>query len=223
MSRSPKRNLAPVCALAAAATVFSAARGQDLGLTAHMGTLGLGADVFMSVQPGLGLRASLNYFPFDIRFEADSIDYSLELPSPQLLLVADFYPAGQFRLSGGVMIGPTDFEVTGELVEPRVIGNTVYSPAEVGIITGTVDTHDISPYIGIGFGNPAANRISFFFDLGVAFHGNPQASAAADGPIASSPGFRHDLDTEVQDIQDDIENIIVYPVLSLGFSIRLGR
>ncbi|HSM16102.1 MAG TPA: hypothetical protein VK845_03765 [Gemmatimonadales bacterium] len=121
------------------------------------------------------------------------------------------------------MISTSSFDLTGELDGPVDIGGTTYTPAEVGNLTGTLETRDVSPYIGLGFGNPATSRVGFFVELGVAFHGNPKASATADGPIASAPGFQQDLDREIQDITDDVENFIVYPVLSIGVSIGLGR
>lgn len=222
MRRSAKWIVPFVVALVATSLVASPAPAQELGAAAHVGTLGLGADVAVSVHDNVGLRASFNYFPFDINFEVAGIDYSVDLPSPQFMLLADFYPTGQFRLSGGLLISSTDFDVTGELQQAVDIGNTTYTAAEVGNLTGTFATRDVSPYIGIGLGNPVASRIGFFLDLGVAFHGNPEVSAQADGPVASQPGFQQDLDAEVQELQDDVDNIIVYPVLSLGISFRLG-
>jgi hypothetical protein len=66
--------------------------------------------------------------------------------------------------------------------------------------------------------------VGFFLDPGVAFHGNPQVTAVtANRPVASQPGFQQDFDREVQDIQDDVENVIVYPVFAIGVSIGLGR
>jgi len=210
-------------AMIAALSMATPAGAQEVGLAAHVGSLGLGADVAVSVHPNVGLRAGGNFFPFDINFTSSGVDYSLGLPSPQFMLLADLYPTGSFRVSAGLMISSASFDLTGKLDGPVNIGGTTYTPAEVGNLTGTLETRDVSPYIGIGFGNPASSRVGFFLDLGVAFHGNPQASAAADGPISTLPGFQADLDLEIQDIQDDVGSIIVYPVLSIGVSIGLGR
>lgn len=218
---SPK--LAPLFGFLGAIAISTPAYAQNLGMTAHGGTLGLGVDVVLPVQSNFGLRAGVNYFPFDLNFGGDSIDYRLSLPSPQVALLADLYPVGQFRLSGGFLIKWAEYDVAARLTDTRRIGDGIYTPEEVGNLTGRVVTHDLSPYIGIGFGNPAAGRVGFFFDLGVAFHGNPQVSASADGPVSSDPGFQQDLAAEVQDLQDDLENIVVYPVLALGVTIQLGR
>jgi hypothetical protein len=216
-------NLIRVCALGAALFLAPPVHAQGVGASAHAGTLGLGADVAVSVSDELSLRAGANFFPFDINFDESDVDYDLDLPSPQFLLLADFYPIGGFHVSGGIMVSTSDFDLTAELSEPVEIGETTYTPAEIGNLTGRLATRDVSPYVGIGFGNAAASRIGFVFDLGVAFHGEPRVSATADGPVASLPGFQQDLDAEIAEIQEDVENIIVYPVLSLGISIGLRR
>jgi len=212
-----------VVVLVAASTVRPSAVGaQDVGVAAYTGTLGLGMDVAVSVTDLVGLRGGISGVPFDINVEADGVDYDLELPSPRILLVADFHPTGPLRLSGGLMISTEDFRMDAQLREPVEIGNDTYTPAEVGTLTGNVAVRNVSPYVGIGVGNPTAKRIGLFFEAGAAFHGNPDVSAEADGPISTDPGFQADLDAEVRDIQDDVENLVVYPVLSLGVSVRLG-
>jgi hypothetical protein len=218
-----KHNTVRLGTVIAALSLATPVSAQDVGLAFHVGSLGLGADVAIAIHPNVGLRAGGNFFPFGINFTTSGIDYSLDLPSPQFMLLADLYPAGSFRVSAGLMIPSANFDLTGELDGPVNIGGSTYTPAQVGSLTGTLETRDVSPYIGIGFGNPASGRVGFFLDLGVAFHGNPQASATVDGPISAAPGFQQDLDREIQDIQDDVENIIVYPVLSVGISIGLGR
>ncbi len=196
---------------------------QGAGLAVHAGSMGIGVDGALLLHPNLGVRAGANYFPFDINFNASDIDYNLEMPSPQFLLAADFYPVRSFRLSAGLLISTNNFDLTGELDGPVDIGGNTYTPAQVGNLTGTLATRDVSPYLGLGFGNPASGGVGFFVELGVAFHGNPKASATVDGPVSTVPGFQQDLDREVQDVQDDVEDYIVYPVLSIGFSIGLGR
>lgn len=114
-----------LCSIFLVVLISAPARAQNLDMAVHVGSMGLGADLIATVQSNLGLRVSLNYIPFDINSDADSIDFSLDLPTPQVLLVADFYAAGRFRLSGGVMISSGDFEARGELTEPVEIGNTI--------------------------------------------------------------------------------------------------
>lgn len=222
MKGTAVRKLTRLCALSAGVWFAVPLHAQGVGVAAHVGTLGLGADVAVALRDDLGLRAGANLFPFDLNYDESGIDYDLSLPSPQFLLLADFYPVGGLRLSGGLMISTTDFDLRAELDGPVEIGGTLYTPEEVGSLTGILSTRDVAPYLGIGYGNPATSRMGFFLDLGVAFHGTPEVSAEADGPVALLPGFQQDLDAEVAEIQDDVDDVVVYPVLSVGISIGLG-
>jgi hypothetical protein len=210
-------------ALIAAAVLVGPARAQEAGLAIHVGSMGVGIDGAVMVHPMVGIRAGANYFPFDISYNSSGIGYNLGPASPQFLLVADLYPTRSFRVSGGLMISSADFELTAKLDGPVDIGGTTYTPAQVGKLTGVLETRDVSPYVGIGFGNPAVSRVGLLVDLGVAFHGNPKAGLSADGPVAALPSFQQDLDQEAQKIQADVENYVVYPVLSIGVSIGLGK
>ena len=194
----------------------------ELGFAPHVGTLGLGVDVAVTVHRQVGLRGGINWLPFDINVEHESVDYELDWSSPHVPLLVDFYPSGQFRLSGGVLFSPSTYDVTGRLAEATDVGDNVYTPQEVGTLRGEVSTNTTSPYVGIGYGNPAAGALGFFFDLGVAFHGNPAIAVTADGTAAADPQFQADLDAEVVELEDDLESWVVYPVLSIGLSFGLG-
>ena len=42
----------------------------------------------------------------------------------------------------------------------------------------------------------------------------------ANGTMAADPGFQADLAREAKDIQDDLDDLEVYPVLSVGIFFR---
>lgn len=218
--RAPSRVLSLPAALAL--LLAPPLQAQETGVAVHVGTLGLGADLAVSITSRLGLRGGVNLFPFDVEDRAEGVDFTVSLPSPQYMLLADFYPAGHFRLSGGALISPSKLDLRGTPTEPVDIGDGTYTPQEVGTLSGRITTRDVAPYVGIGFGTPTRSRVGFLLDLGVAFHGAPELSVSASGPAASDAGFQADLDAEVQDYQDDIDGIVVYPVLSIGISVRVA-
>ena len=132
----------------------------------------------------------------------------------------DLYLLGPIRLSGGAIYTTADMVLAGEITGSIDINGITYTPTEVGTLTGTVITKELSPYAGIGLGNPAGrSRIGFFLDLGVAFHGTPAFTLTATG--SSVP--QAELDAEAQSIQDDLTNITVYPVVKVGFYIGFWR
>ncbi len=198
------------------------ASGQ-IGVAAHAGTMGFGADVAASLTTRLGLRAGINITPYTPKFTADDIDYEFNFPSPQFTALADLFLVGGLRLSGGVRISTEDLSLSGQLSNSVDIGGTTYTPAEVGTLTGAIVTKEVSPYFGIGFGNVARSRIGFFADIGVALHGSPEVSlTASEGSLASDPTFQADLAREAQDFEDDIDWFTFYPVLSFGISFGFG-
>ena len=196
------------------------AHAQGAGIAFHVGTLGVGADIAAAFGSHIGLRSGFNFFPTDIDITVSDIPYQIDFASPTFTLVLDLYLVGPLRLSGGGVFSPDDIVLAGEITGPVDINGTVYSPAQVGIITGTILTNELSPYAGIGLGNPGRSKFGFFLDLGVAFHGTPGFTLEAVGGSASTLlQFQSDLAAEAQSIRDDLSNIIVYPVVAMGFSI----
>ena len=134
----------------------------------------------------------------------------------------DLFLVGGLRLSGGARIAASDLSASGQLAQSVEIGDEIYTPSEVGTLTGAIVTQTVAPYFGIGFGNVALSRVGFFADIGFALHGSPELTlTASEGSLASDPAFGADLDREAQSFEDDIDWYTFYPVLSLGVSFAL--
>ena len=214
------KKISGVLILAGLALIPSRAHAQA-GLAIHVGTLGVGADIAASFGSRIGIRSGFNFFPTDIDATVSGIPYQIALASPTFTGMLDLYLLGPLRVSGGAVYTTADIVLAGEITGDVEINGIIYSPAEIGILTGTVLTKELSPYAGIGLGNPAGrSRIGFFLDLGVAFHGTPGFTLTAVGGSANNlPQFLSDLAAEEQSIQDELVNITVYPVVAIGFYI----
>ncbi len=195
------------------------AHAQGAGIAFHVGTLGVGADIAAAFGSRVALRSGFNFFPTDIDATVSDVRYQVDFASPTFTLVLDLHLVGPLRLSGGGLFSTDDIVMLGEPAGTVNIDGTSYPASQVGTLTGTIFTNEVSPYAGIGLGNPARSKFGFFLDLGVAFHGTPVFTLEADGPLSSNLAFRADLAAEQQSIQDDLTNIIVYPVATIGFSI----
>jgi hypothetical protein len=207
-----------VLTVAAVAVIPSQAHAQA-GIAIHAGTLGVGTDIATTFGTRVGLRAGFNFFPLEVDATVSDIPYQIDPASPTFTVTLDLYLAGPLRLSGGAVYSTDDIVLVGELTEPVELGGFFYSPSEIGILTGTVITNELSPYAGIGIGNPGGSKFGFFLDLGVAFHGIPGFTLTADGTASDELQFQAALEAERQSIEDDLSSVTVYPVGKIGFSI----
>ncbi len=210
------------CVVGLAVTITALPTAAQVGVAAHVGTMGLGADVAVSLSPRGSLRGGANFVPYTPEFTADDIDYEFNFPSPQFTALVDLFLTGGLRLSGGVRIAPDDLSASGQLFFNDTATTEIYTPTEVGVLTGAIETQKVSPYFGIGFGNVALSRVAFFADLGIALHGSPEVTlTASEGSLAGDPAFQSDLNQEAQSFEDDIDWYTFYPVLSFGVSFAL--
>ncbi len=204
------------CVLILAGLAFIPSRAHaQAGIAIHVGTLGVGADIATSFGSRIGFRSGFNFFPTDIDATVSGVPYQIDFASPTFTVMLDLYVLGPLRVSGGAIYTTDDIVLAGEVTAPVTINATIYSPAQVGTLTGTIITNELSPYAGIGLGNPGRSRFGFFLDLGVAFHGTPGFTLDTVGGSVSQV----DLDAEELSIQDDLANITVYPVVTIGFLI----
>ena len=175
----------------------------------------MGGGVVLGLSNRLHIRGTVDFFPYEPVVDISDIRFEFKLPTSVRLLV-DLYPLGGFRLTGGVLI-QGDVNVTGE-PGPQEIGGTMYTSAEVGTLTGNM-SFDTALYGGIGFGNPIGKSLGISLDLGIGVRSEPVVTLDATGTATNDESFRMDLIQEQSDIQDDVELLRYYPVISLAISI----
>jgi len=195
------------------------ALAQEIGVGIRAGTLGIGAEGALALSDQLAIRGGLGSFFFEVDGEMDGVDYTVTPPSFTGTLGLDFYPnGGAFRLMAGFMFRNGDFEMeSGDISQAGgvEIGDEVYY--DEGYLFGTVTSSSAAPFVGFGFGKHTSGGFGVFFDLGLAFVGDPDVSMRATGAIASVEGFQQELDKEVQQIEDDATPYLKYwPILNFG-------
>jgi hypothetical protein len=192
-----------------------------VGLTAKIGTLGLGLEATVGASDYLGFRFGINGMSAGptVLTDEGSIDTDMEWLSYGALV--DIHPfGGGFRLSGGGLINKNKFKMNADMTEPVDLNGVEYYLSD---LSGSVTFEELAPYAGIGFGNAvgADGRWHFSFDLGVMFQGTPKVEASATASDPSIQGVVDDaLAAEVADIQEKAENFTLYPVISIGLSYR---
>jgi len=216
-----RRNLAVV--IAASAVLYAgAAAAQQTSVGVSAGTPGIGLELGYDVSDMLGVRANGNFFSMSKDVESDGTNYDGKLKLFSMGLLGDFYMFDSgFRLTGGAYYNKNRVNLTATPTSNTEIGGTVYTPAEIGSLTGRARYNKFTPYAGLGYtSNRGEPGLSFVFDAGVMFQGRPDISLTGNGAITSTPGFQADLERERQEIADDLKWTRFYPAVRLGVAYR---
>ena len=194
-----------------------------VALTGAAGSTGLGGGVILGLTDRLNLRGELTGFPVRPATELEEVYYEFGLPTMRRLLL-DFYPAGGFHLSvGGFHGGSLEAVHRGVAGKTVLIGDGDYDGGQVGTFTARLELGGVSPYFGLGFGNPVTKRVGVHLDIGAALlRTTPTVTFEATGPIADDPGFQAELASLTESSGEDLEVVAFYPVISLALTVGFG-
>jgi len=213
-------------ALLAVASSVSAEGNYESGVKMGVivGTTGFGTEVAKPLSKNWNFRFHGTGGDLDKSFIKSDIQYDADLKLTNIGALVDWHPGGSlFRVTGGGFYTKNKFNVTASLViNGNAIGNNVYTSAEAGSLTGSIETGNvIAPYFGIGYGNRADldDGLGVSIDLGVMYTGSPKVSLTADGLLASNSTFMSDLDEEERNISSS-NYFKVYPVTSIGITYK---
>ncbi|MBN2182778.1 MAG: hypothetical protein JW715_12780 [Sedimentisphaerales bacterium] len=197
---------------------------QDSGrfaVSGKGGTLGLGGDFTMGVTSNVNARAGFNMLDIDFdEEEIDDVEYDLGVELSSLSALLDWHVFNNsFRITGGLISMDNSINLDARPTESVEIGDNIYLPADVGTLSGSVEFDNIAPYVGIGWGNPLTSnqRWGITCDLGVAFTDSPDVALSATGLAA---GLAADIEKERKEIEDDLDSLKFYPVISFGLFYR---
>jgi len=205
---------------------------SEVGIAGTAGTLGLGAELTIGGSSQIEGRLGIHGYEYSERREASDIEYDGEASLRTATAFLDWHPGGRgFRLTGGLVYNDT--EVTGSSLPPASgvydIGGVPVPVALVGTLDGKVEFDPIVPYAGLGWGRAPGSGSGFgvTLDLGVIFQGEGEvtltpiipAGSPLNDPVARQ-ALQILLDREAQELQEDIVDYDMYPVVSLGISYR---
>jgi hypothetical protein len=214
-----------VLLLAFSVLALPASAFADVAVAGTAGTLGAGVELTAGISPQINSRFG--------RREASDIEYDGEANLRTVTALLDYHPGGRgFRLTGGLVYNATEIE--GESLPPASgvydIGGVPVPVEILGTLDGVIEFDPVVPYAGLGWGNAVGpgNKVSFALDLGVMFQGKGEVTLTPDipegSPLNSIPGAREALqillDREERDIEADIADYDLYPVVSIGISYR---
>ena len=196
------------------------AQGSDYHLgfriAPRISTLGAGLEVAKGFSPNFGVRAGFNYFSYGYDATESDISYDLDLELKNFAILADWHPfEGAFRLSGGILLNGNGLTGLAKPTAPVAIGNANYDLTSVNL---DISYNSVAPYFGLGWDTTFGDddNWGFAFDLGLIYSGSPDATLNVSGPDEANPLLADDLNRERQELQNDLDTLKWWPVVSAG-------
>jgi hypothetical protein len=218
--------------------------GQELpriGVGAKVSPLGIGFEGTTAITRNSNVRAAFNFLNYDHTYNKDGITYDADLGFRSLQFTYDQYLIKGFHVSPGLLAyngthaDGTAFVPSGQSF---TLGGVRYFSGSANPVNGTarVEFRKAAPLVMIGFGNPlprSGRRFGFNLDVGVVFQGLPDTmlgltgTACAVGPAAgcvnaaTDPAVQKNVQAQQTKINNDLDPLKYYPVLSFGVSWRI--
>lgn len=213
-------------AVALCALLGAEARATDIAIGAVGSTLGLGGEL----SYGLGRYFAVRTGAYAYRYTADSeqggITYDAELKLASAGVYLDWYPfAGAFRVAGGWLFNNNGLTATARPGEDGSyrLGDASFSAADVGKLTGEGRFRSSAPFLGVGwrFGARDGRGVALSFDAGVVFQGKLDMRLDSQGgALSNDPDFRAALAAEEAELQAEVDDFDLFPVVTLGLGYR---
>ena len=201
---------------------MSSAYAQGIAFSIKASTMGIDLGLTKSISPKLNGKLGLSFLSYNYSGETETEDpvaYNIDLNMFAVAAIVDYHPfENTFRFSAGLLYNATELKGDGKAVNTYEIDTHVYTPERIGTLNVKVEPSlKVSPYLGIGFGNPVTHnkRLGFLFDIGMVYMGSPDVTLEADKDALIYPTIEQEADVE-----EDLKNAKFYPVVSLGFSYR---
>ena len=189
---------------------------QGFAIGAKVSTLGISFELDKSITNNLNVKAGGAFFSYsqDGGGGTDDYTYNAKLDLSSFFLLADWFPFGNsIRLTGGALINLNEANIALTPTDSYKVGGDTYTPKDLGVLSAKIDFNKVSPYIGLGLGNPTSGSsgLKFTFDIGTIYQGAPTVDLSATGLIEPSAA----PDQEAQ-LEDNLNWFKWYPVVSFG-------
>ena len=215
--------LLSISAVMAASATTSSSSYAATAIAVGVGTLGYQVALSQSISENLNLRLTHNTASKQLDGETDGVnyDYDFEFSSNSLLIDWHMFD-GSFRLTTGALINDNQIHAQSDIDGLTLnVGDNTFTRAEVGRLEGDIGFDSYAPYLGFGWGRAIADGFSVVFDLGVVYQGQPEVSLQTiGGTLSDNPLLLEQVEREEQELQEDVDEFDLYPVISLGLFYR---
>jgi hypothetical protein len=188
-------------------------------------------DLDLGLSSSFGIRVGFAGFNINHNVDTSDVNYEGRLKLRTITGLLDWYVfSGAFHLTAGVAGNDTKLDVVGQPTQSTytINGNT-YSSSQLGSLTGQLKFgNSVSPYVGLGWGNPAgeSGHVHFLFDVGAIYGGTPSVTLTAQCGPAAPPGSslcsqaQADVASEEAKLRHKADILRWYPMVSLGVAVR---
>jgi hypothetical protein len=237
LENSPGKNPTPQ------AELNSSRKRSGWAIVPEVSTLGLGGHLVKKITPSLNGRLGINNYGRDINVNETEYDYKGNLNLFNISTLVDYQPFKNvgIRLSSGLVFGNNNIKGTADVSErvANELGEVTIGGQRIDIRDlnienlASIDTdieinEGVAPYLGIGGGNAVkpGKGVGFWWDLGVVFSGSPNAEVTSNFSTDIPAELRDEvvaaadeaLKDEEKDLNEALDIMGIYPVLSLGLS-----
>jgi len=200
------------------ATSGTALADNNFGIGMKAGTLGIGIEATWRPLPYLDLRLGANAYDYDDTLSEAGIDYDANLTLETFYATANFkFPLSPFRMTAGVYSNGNELNLVSANTGNVTIGGIDYTAAEIGTLSSNTSFSNTAPYFGFGFDFTVLNKVGLNLDFGVLWQDEPIVTMTSTGLLANDPIFLAELESERQELEDELSSYKAWPVISLGF------
>jgi len=215
-------------ALAVAGLFPVMANASNFAAYGSAGTNGFGLGAGTTINEKFGARLGFNTFKINADQKDANGNYGVDLKLMTVSGLADYYPwSGKFRATAGAVYNGNKATITAQPTGTNYTFNGVqYNSSDVGSFAGEMTFNSVAPYLGIGWGNPAAQdkQWGMTMDIGVLFQGSPKVSNTVTCGSLTTPTTCADMRTNVAagaaQLETDLKNFKYMPVVNVGISYR---
>ena len=235
---------APAARAAAAASAAAAPESAGVrpfsavAVAVKFGIAGPGFDLAVPLVQRLNLRGGASFFSYSPNLTIDGANLSGAIEFQNAALMLDVFPFNnRFRLSAGTTVyNNTSLNAT--LTYPSgtsfTLGSTTYTSDPAKPASGTASFNfgsKVVPRFTFGIGNMLPKRGHWVFETetGIEYIGQPTVTYAINGygctgagETSCGPVSQSSVNQQQTDLQNDLSLLRFYPVMSFGFSYKIG-
>ncbi len=205
-------------AAAGAALMGASSMACAIGVGVKASTLGTGVELGLPISDRFVARAAMNKYSQDDSQTIDGIDYTADLELKSTAAFLDWHPfKGTFHVTLGYVNGASQLVGSATPTGQFTVGNTTLDGSTYPVTLHTTIDLGSGPYVGLGWGNLPASGFGFTFEVGAVQQGAPEVTLTKSGDSMNLIS-QQDIDQEEQNMQNDLNEYELYPVVALGIS-----